>query len=196
MRMGGDPLTLSQIICPSPSEAVTSTLAEQDASELLMSAEILVNDVMSSADLLLPSYLRILTILINKGKGANGAQVLKPDTVDQMFEDQLAKLPLKDPRAIYKSIAAEKPEYTNVTPELFPGTDKGWGLSALLTTNEWPTGRSPGSLTWAGLVNVSVTPGLADTLVLTLRSHLAVLDGRQGERHLRVCHDPACTLIG
>ena len=159
-----------------------------------MRQTLVVDDVKSSADFLLSSYLRILTILINKGKGANGAQVLKPDTVDQMFEDQLAKLPLKNPRAIYKSIAAAKPEYTNATePELFPGTEKGWGLSALLTTNQWPTGRSPGSLTWAGLVNVSATRGLAGTLELTVRSHLAVLDGRQGERRVRVCNDATRT---
>ena len=37
--------------------------------------------------------------------------------------------------------------------ELFPGMAKKWGLSFLINTEDAPTGRSAGSLCWAGLRN-------------------------------------------
>jgi CubicO group peptidase (beta-lactamase class C family) len=37
--------------------------------------------------------------------------------------------------------------------ELFPGMSKKWGLSFLINTQPAPTGRSAGSLAWAGLAN-------------------------------------------
>jgi CubicO group peptidase (beta-lactamase class C family) len=37
--------------------------------------------------------------------------------------------------------------------ELFPGMSKKWGLSFLINTQQAPTGRSAGSLAWAGLAN-------------------------------------------
>jgi CubicO group peptidase (beta-lactamase class C family) len=37
--------------------------------------------------------------------------------------------------------------------EWFPGMRKGWGLSVLINTQDAPTGRSAGSLAWAGLAN-------------------------------------------
>ena len=37
--------------------------------------------------------------------------------------------------------------------EFFPGMDKKWGLSFMINTEEAPTGRSAGSLAWAGLAN-------------------------------------------
>ena len=42
--------------------------------------------------------------------------------------------------------------YTNDL-ELFPGMSKKWGLSFLINTQQAPTGRSAGSLAWAGLAN-------------------------------------------
>ena len=36
---------------------------------------------------------------------------------------------------------------------LFPGMRKGWGLSFLINDQPAPTGRSAGSLAWAGLAN-------------------------------------------
>ena len=37
--------------------------------------------------------------------------------------------------------------------EFFPGTPKTWGLSFMINEETAPTGRSPGSLAWAGLPN-------------------------------------------
>jgi hypothetical protein len=41
-------------------------------------------------------FLQILTILLNEGKGANGATILRPETVRTMFEDQMPILDIKD----------------------------------------------------------------------------------------------------
>jgi methyl acetate hydrolase len=37
--------------------------------------------------------------------------------------------------------------------EFFPGMKKTWGLAYMISTEEAPTGRSAGSLAWAGLAN-------------------------------------------
>ena len=37
--------------------------------------------------------------------------------------------------------------------ELFPGMSKKWGLSFLINTQQTSSGRSAGSLAWAGLAN-------------------------------------------
>jgi CubicO group peptidase (beta-lactamase class C family) len=37
--------------------------------------------------------------------------------------------------------------------EFFPGVEKQWGLSFMINNTEAPTGRSAGSLAWAGLAN-------------------------------------------
>jgi hypothetical protein len=41
-------------------------------------------------------FLQILTILLNEGQGANGATILRPETVRAMFEDQMPILDIKD----------------------------------------------------------------------------------------------------
>jgi CubicO group peptidase (beta-lactamase class C family) len=37
--------------------------------------------------------------------------------------------------------------------EFYPGMPKKWGLAYFITTEDAPTGRSAGSLAWAGLFN-------------------------------------------
>ena len=38
--------------------------------------------------------------------------------------------------------------------EFFPGLSKSWGLSFMINDEAAPTGRSAGSLSWAGLANL------------------------------------------
>jgi CubicO group peptidase (beta-lactamase class C family) len=44
------------------------------------------------------------------------------------------------------------PPLTN-DAEFFPGMPKNWGLSFMINEETAPTGRTPGSLAWAGLAN-------------------------------------------
>ena len=49
-------------------------------------------------------------------------------------------------------LKTEMPPLSN-DAEFFPGLDKQWGLSFMINNAPAPTGRSAGSLAWAGLAN-------------------------------------------
>ena len=89
-------------------------------------------------------YLAFTQMILNRGS-LNGARVLKPETVDLMSQNHIAPLDIP-----YIKTAA--PGLSNDV-DLFPGMRKGWGLSFLINTQDAPTGRSAGSLAWAGLAN-------------------------------------------
>ncbi len=74
-----------------------------------------------------------------------GAQVLRPETVAVMSQNHIGALEIP----VFRTAA---PSLSNDV-ELFPGMSKKWGLSFLINTQPPPTGRSAGSLAWAGLAN-------------------------------------------
>jgi methyl acetate hydrolase len=89
-------------------------------------------------------YLKFVRMMLNGGK-ANGKQILKAETVKTMAANHIGPLhvgPLK---------TAMAPLSNDV--DIFPGMPKKWGLSFLINTEKAPTGRSAGSLAWAGLAN-------------------------------------------
>ncbi len=85
------------------------------------------------------------TQMILQGGTLKGAQVLRPETVELMAQNHIGDL------QIGKMTSAIPPLSNDV--ELFPGLSKKWGLSFLINTQALPTGRSAGSLAWAGLAN-------------------------------------------
>lgn len=85
------------------------------------------------------------TQMILQGGRVKGAQVLRRETVDLMAQDHIAPLDIP-------TIKTAMPALSNDV-ELFPGMRKGWGLSFLINTRDAPTGRTAGSLAWAGLAN-------------------------------------------
>jgi len=89
-------------------------------------------------------YTRFTQMILNKGRG-NGNQVLKPETVSRMSENQMGNL------NVTKMVSAE-PTLTNDV-DLFPDMAKKWGLGFMINSAKTPEGRSPGSLAWAGLAN-------------------------------------------
>lgn len=89
-------------------------------------------------------YIKFTQMILNKGRG-NGNQVLKPETVAQMGQNNIGELTMgRMPTAL--------PAYTNDV-DLYPDIVKKWGLSFLINTAKTPEGRSAGSLAWAGLAN-------------------------------------------
>jgi len=89
-------------------------------------------------------YIKFTQMILNKGRG-NGNQVLKPETVAQMGQNNIGDLTMgKMPTAL--------PPYTNDV-DLYPDIVKKWGLSFMINTAKTPEGRSAGSLAWAGLAN-------------------------------------------
>jgi methyl acetate hydrolase len=85
------------------------------------------------------------TQMILQGGTLKGARVLGPGTVDQMAQNHIGNLEIG-------TMTSAMPPLSNDV-ELFPGLSKKWGLSFLINTQAAPTGRSAGSLAWAGLAN-------------------------------------------
>ena len=90
-------------------------------------------------------YLKFVRMMLNHGKSDKGQPVLKPETVSEMSKNAMG-----NSRVTMLKTAA--PPFSN-DAEFFPGMDKRWGLSFMINSEKAPTGRSPGSLAWAGLAN-------------------------------------------
>ena len=89
-------------------------------------------------------YIKFTQMILNKGRG-NGNQVLKPETVTLMGQNNIGDLTMgKMTTAI---------SWATNDVDLYPDIVKKWGLSFLINTAKTPEGRSPGSLAWAGLAN-------------------------------------------
>lgn len=91
-----------------------------------------------------PDYIRFTQMILNKGRG-NGHQVLKPETIALMSQNQMGDIDMT-------RMATAIPFVTNDV-DLYPGMSKKWGLSFMINTAPTPEGRSAGSLAWAGLAN-------------------------------------------
>ncbi len=88
-------------------------------------------------------YLKFVQMMLHEGR-AGSEQVLKPETVELMSRNSMGDVKVT--------------KLHSVTPlsndaEFFEGMPKGWGLSFMINDEEAPTGRSAGSLAWAGLAN-------------------------------------------
>ncbi|MGH7124399.1 MAG: serine hydrolase domain-containing protein [Stellaceae bacterium] len=91
-----------------------------------------------------PDYLRFVRMILNRGR-AGTERVLQAETVDLMARDALG-----DKRVTL--LRTKVPTLSN-DAEFFPGMPKSWGLSFMINNERAPTGRSAGSLAWAGLAN-------------------------------------------
>ena len=90
-------------------------------------------------------YLKFVRMMLNQGRSDKGEVVLKPATVELMSKNAMG-----NSKVILLKTAA--PPFSN-DAEFFPGMDKSWGLSFMINNEEAPTGRTAGSLAWAGLAN-------------------------------------------
>lgn len=89
-------------------------------------------------------YAKFVRMILNHGK-AGSHQVLQPGTVEEMSRNNMGNLRV----GLLKTVA---PPLSN-DAEFFPGMPKSWGLSFMINEQQAPTGRSAGSLAWAGLAN-------------------------------------------
>ena len=90
-------------------------------------------------------YLKFCRMFLNDGRSAAGRQVLRPETVTTMSRNQMGDLNVKLLPTHAPALSADA--------EFFPGMVKKWSTAFMLNTEQAPTGRSPGSLAWAGLAN-------------------------------------------
>jgi methyl acetate hydrolase len=91
-----------------------------------------------------PDYLKFTQVFLHQGS-FNGAQVLRPETVAQMERNQIGELNVTRLKTVQPQSSADA--------EFFPGMAKKWGLGFMISTEKAPSGRSAGSLAWAGLAN-------------------------------------------
>ena len=89
-------------------------------------------------------YLRFIRMILNRGR-ANGERLLAPETVDAMSRNQMGECRVCE-------LKTAIPPFSN-DAEFFPGMPKTWGFTFMINTEDAPTGRSAGSLGWAGLAN-------------------------------------------
>lgn len=90
-------------------------------------------------------YLKFVRLMLNQGRSGKGEAVLKPATVELMSRNAMGSTKV----TLLKTAA---PPFSN-DAEFFPGIDKSWGLSFMINDADAPTGRTAGSLAWAGLAN-------------------------------------------
>ena len=91
-----------------------------------------------------PDYLKFVRMFLNKGS-LEGKTVLRPETVAMMGQNQIG-----DTNVV--ALKTVMPD-SSLDAEFFPGMVKKWGLGFMINTEAAPTGRSAGSLAWAGLAN-------------------------------------------
>ena len=70
---------------------------------------------------------------------------MAPETVEMMSRNQMGECRVCE-------LKTAIPPFSN-DAEFFPGMPKTWGLTFMINTEEASTGRSAGSLGWAGLAN-------------------------------------------
>ena len=80
------------------------------------------------------------------GGSLDGVRILQPETVALMAENQIGDLPA----GVLQSVM---PELSNDV-DFFPGAGVRWGLGYMLNLEPGPTGRSAGTVSWAGLGNL------------------------------------------
>jgi len=91
-----------------------------------------------------PDYLAFLQMLLHGGT-FKGARVLEAETVKEMNRNQIGDIQVTE-------LKTAIPQSSN-DAEFFPGMAKRWGLGYMISVDQAPTGRSAGSLAWAGLGN-------------------------------------------
>ncbi|CAI6088208.1 unnamed protein product [Clonostachys chloroleuca] len=98
------------------------------------------------------AYSQLLRVLLNNGTSPlTGEAILRPGTVDMMFENQLPN----DPNFARVALPAVKPELVHPAKELYPlcpaSEPQGWGLGFMISGGV--TGRSNHTVHWSGLSN-------------------------------------------
>jgi methyl acetate hydrolase len=104
-------------------------------------------------------YGRFVRALLRGGE-LDGARILRSETVDLMFSDQLQGIPMPT------STPAVMPEWTNEVPA--PPVPQTWGLGLQVSLADIPGMRPAGTGSWAGIFNsyywIDRTNGIAVTL--------------------------------
>jgi methyl acetate hydrolase len=90
-------------------------------------------------------YVRFMQMILNRGRGSNSAQILKPATVESMMTNHIGELTAGKMKSFRPDMSSDV--------DIQPGQTEKWGLGFLINTTPYSGGRSAGSLAWAGISN-------------------------------------------
>ncbi len=90
-------------------------------------------------------YLRFIRLILNDGMH-EGRRLLSPAAMQALRRNQLA------PGVAVRRMGSSNPAIA-LDSEFFPGMTKHWSAGFMINTEPAATGRSAGSLAWAGVVN-------------------------------------------
>jgi methyl acetate hydrolase len=90
-------------------------------------------------------YVRFMQMILNRGIGPGGTRILQAKSVESMEVNQIGPLTAGKMKSFNPNVSS------NV--DMQPGHTEKWGLGFLINTTAYPSGRSAGSLAWAGLYN-------------------------------------------
>ena len=90
-------------------------------------------------------YVQFMQMILRRGRGGNQEQILQAKTVDLMASNQIGEL----------SAGKLKSRRPNLSSDVdfHPGFADKFGLGFLINTTAYDSGRSAGSLAWAGISN-------------------------------------------
>ncbi len=90
-------------------------------------------------------YVRFMQMILLRGRGANGAQILRPKTVHMMETIQTGDLSACKLKSVRPNISSDV--------DFHPGFKDGFGFGFLINSEGYDGRRSAGSLAWAGVAN-------------------------------------------
>jgi CubicO group peptidase (beta-lactamase class C family) len=92
-----------------------------------------------------PDYVRFMQMLLRRGKGADGAVILQPKTVNMMATIHTGNLSAGKLKTARPNISSDV--------DFHPGVKDGFGFGFLINSVAYKGGRSAGSMAWAGIAN-------------------------------------------
>ncbi len=108
-------------------------------------------------------YLKFLRMILNRGK-VGETQILSPESIDLMSRNMIGDFRVAQLRTAMPHLSCDA--------EFFPGTPKTWSLAFMINETKAPTGRSAGSMGWAGLANtffwIDPAKGFAGVVLMQL----------------------------
>ena len=90
-------------------------------------------------------YVRFMQMILRKGRGPKGEQILQPKTVDMMATNQIGELSAGKLKSVRPTISSDV--------DFHPGFKDGFGFGFLINSKAYEGRRSAGSLAWGGVAN-------------------------------------------
>ncbi|GAD91962.1 beta-lactamase family protein [Paecilomyces variotii No. 5] len=98
-------------------------------------------------------YCKIIAVLLNNGRcPKSGAQILKPESVEELVKNQIPEFPDFGRQGILSSKSWISKTSYDIYPQ--PNKPQGWGFAGFHHIHGTPTGRAPGTVFWSGVANL------------------------------------------